>query len=80
MEDALRLFGIGGKEGWKTVALDSGKWWKVVRGSHVYGHMKDEGGESSWSLPKQDRGGRSGQIRRFRAASLGHSPLSWSRC
>ena len=28
--DDLRLFGIGDGEGWKTVALDPGKWWEVV--------------------------------------------------
>ena len=28
--DDLRLFGIGDREGWKTVALDPGRWWEVV--------------------------------------------------
>ena len=28
--DDLWLFGIGVWEGWKTVALDPGKWWEVV--------------------------------------------------
>ena len=28
--DDLRLFGIGDGQGWKTVALDPGKWWEVM--------------------------------------------------
>ena len=44
--DDLRLFEIGDGEGWKTVALDPGKWWEMVmKGGRTFmaGRKEEEG-------------------------------------
>ena len=86
--DDLRLFGIGDGEGWKTVALDPGKWWEVVmeegrtfmatwrteeeRTAEVRRNKREA--EEAGKTPIAP-GVTAGQLRRFRSALIGPLPL-----
>ena len=55
--DDLRLLGIGDGEGWKTVALDPGKWWEVVMegGARLWPHGGRRRREKLTSAETRDR-------------------------
>ena len=88
--DDLWLFGIGVEEGWKTVALNHGKWWKVVmEGGRTFMATWRTEEERVSEVRRNKRetqegdktpiapGVTAGQLRRFRAALIG--PLLPSR-
>ena len=82
--DNLGLLGIGDGKGWKTVALDPGKWWEVVMegGRTVLATWRTEE-ERAAEVRRNKReaeeadktpiapGVTAGQLRRFRAALIG---------
>ena len=89
MADDLRLFGIGDGEGWKSVALDPGKWWEVVMdGGRTFmaTWRKEEERAAEVRRNKREKeeadktpigpGVTAGQLRRFRAAFIGPLPIA----
>ena len=85
--DDLRLFGIGDGEGWKTVALDPGKWWEVVMDggrTFMVAWRKEEERAAEVRRNKRNAeeadttpiapGVTAGQLRRFGAALIGPPP------
>ena len=91
--DDLRLFGIKDEEGWKTVALDLGKWWEMVmeggrtfmatwrkeeeRAAEARRNKREE--EEADKIPIAP-GVTVGQLRRFRAALIAPTSCRVEEC
>ena len=78
------LFGIGGSEGWRTAALEPGRWFEMVtEGSRrfmaAWRKEEEKGAESRRKKREAEAadkvtvapGVTAGQLRRFRAALIG---------
>ena len=84
LADDLRMFGIEGGEGWRTAALEPGRWFEMVTEGNcrLMAAWKKEEEKAAESRRKKREaevadkatvapGVTAGQLRRFRAALIG---------